>query len=208
MASFLRKRGLPRTNSVPAVHFSGSVSAEHPRFGRHRAAGPQGQAMQRLAQTPSRNSNCRSGNSLGLRNPDTHQPVGRGIQKPINLSVGATGQDIGARSRAAFRNRAHRDERRVCVNTGRKMLNDSPRRDSRWTRSRCAKNKERSTRGLCLSRFEPIRGQHAYLVRPANMASRAVVCIVFGPRNSVLNKTRPGAKYSQAPVFSQCRGLH
>jgi hypothetical protein len=40
-----------------------------------------------------------------------------GIQTHINLSVGAIGQDIRFRSRAAVRDRTHRDDRRACVIT-------------------------------------------------------------------------------------------
>jgi hypothetical protein len=36
---------------------------------------------------------------------------------PINFAVGAIGQDIGSRSRAAVRDRVHRVVRRVCVIT-------------------------------------------------------------------------------------------
>ena len=46
---------------------------------------------------------------------DGHGETTRGIQTPIKLSLGAICQDIGSRSRAAFRDRAHRDDRRVGV---------------------------------------------------------------------------------------------
>jgi hypothetical protein len=40
-----------------------------------------------------------------------------GIQAPIKLSVEAICEDIGFRSRAALRDRVHRDDRRLCVIT-------------------------------------------------------------------------------------------
>jgi hypothetical protein len=40
-----------------------------------------------------------------------------GFQTPLDLAIGAIGQDIGSRNRAAVRDGAHLDDRRVCVIT-------------------------------------------------------------------------------------------
>ena len=74
-------------------------------------------------------STCRSAGIQRIRTPiklsvgaidrdiGARQGNSDGIQTLVNLSVGAIGQDIGSRSRDAFRDRAHRDDRRVCVIT-------------------------------------------------------------------------------------------
>jgi hypothetical protein len=64
-----------------------------------------------------------------FRHPSNYrsEQFAKGIRTPIKLSVGAICEDIGFRSRASLRDRAHRDDRRVCVITCREKLNGSPR---------------------------------------------------------------------------------
>ena len=54
-----------------------------------------------------------------FRHPSNYwsEQFAKGIRTPIKLSIGAICEDIGYRSRAALRDRTHRDDRRVCVIT-------------------------------------------------------------------------------------------
>ena len=140
-----------------------------------------------------------------------YQVYSPGVQTPIDVSVRAIGQDIGSRSRAAGRDRAHRVDRRVCVITRREKLNDSPRRDNpgpRVGRARRLSSSSKSVMEMSVdvsaSRAGGVQKGHSgrlLALEPAPRAAcRAIDKQARSPRRLLEQPTEAAHRFH--PVFS------